>query len=144
MPAWIKWILVRFFGNVFSKPGFSYTVGLVTLKQRKKMPLEIKLTNEQQVTVRLQPVTPAGRPAVLDGKPEWKVVSGASIILPAEDGLSCLIVSSDLADATEISVSADADLGEGVETISDLILVNVEHAKAASLGLVADAPVLKP
>jgi len=37
-------------------------------------------------------------------------------------------------------VSGDADLGEGVVTVSDIVMLHVEGAMAKSLGLVADAP----
>jgi hypothetical protein len=39
-----------------------------------------------------------------------------------------------------IVIEADADLGEGVETISDAIRLTVEGAKAQSLGLSVGTP----
>ncbi len=126
------------------KPRFDYSVGPITLKKGNKMPLDIKLTNEQQVVVHLKPVTPKGNPAKLDGLPTWNVVSGDVTIAVSDDGLSCTIVSPDLAGPAVISVQADADLGEGVTNISDTINVNTVDAEASSLGLTADAPTDKP
>lgn len=126
------------------KPYFDFKV---EVKPKTKGPtvLELNITNEQQVTVHLAPKTPKGKPATLDGVPTWVVQPGGNVTLEvADDGLSCTIVSADEPGTSEVLVSADADLGEGVETISDLIQVAVGGAKASSLGLTADAPVDKP
>jgi hypothetical protein len=106
--------------------------------------LELTLTNEQKVTVSLKPITASGKPAKLDGKPEWTVLSGPAAVTPAADGLSAVIESDD-EDLTEtvIQVDADADLGTGVEAISDTISVKTTHANAKNIGLVAGAPVDK-
>lgn len=109
------------------------------------MPLELSLTNEQQVKVHITPVTASGKPAKLDGAPTWEVTSGPGKVVPADDGLSADLITDneDLSD-TVYQVNADADLGEGVETVSDTILLHTKHANASSLGLTADDPVLKP
>lgn len=104
---------------------------------------EIKLTNEQKIRVALTPKTATGKPAVLDGKPVWEVLSGGSTVEVAEDGLSAYLVSSDTPGDTQVLVKADADLGEGVEEISDVIKLTVEGAKAASLGLTIGEPEAK-
>lgn len=124
-------------------PGrFAYKIGLVTQKQRYYM-LEITITNEQKVPVTLAPVTATGQPAKLDGKPTWEVVTGDSTVVVADDGLSAELVSSDNPGDTEILVKADADLGAGVEEISDIIKLTVQGARAQSLGLTAGTPVPK-
>jgi hypothetical protein len=102
--------------------------------------LEIKLTNEQKVLVRLRPVTSTGKDVAVDGKPTWNIQSGNSTIEVAEDGLSATLISSDTPGDTMIVIEADADLGEGVETISDAIRLTVEGAKAQSLGLSVGTP----
>lgn len=61
-----------------------------------------------------------------------------------EDGRGALLVSADDPGDTEIIVKADADLGEGVEEISDIIKLSVIGATAKNLGLSASAPELKP
>lgn len=108
------------------------------------MPLQVQITNEQKVVVHLNPVTTALKPAKLDGAPTWAVISGPAKVNPAADGLSAEIVSddNDLSD-TIIKVDGDADLGSGVEDVADTITVKTIHANAASLGLTADAPILK-
>ena len=108
------------------------------------MPLALKLTTEQQVVVHLAPVTPKGKAVKLDGVAAWSVVSGDATITPSDDGLSCTIVSPDVAGQSQVLVSADADLGTGVDTISDTISVDVADQDATALGLTADAPTIKP
>ena len=123
---------------------FDYVVGLVGQKhERKKQMLNVKLTNEQKVSVTLTPVTETGQPAKLDGAPRWSVVSGESRVKPSEDGLSAVIVSSNTPGDSEILIEADADLGDGVVAISDVIKVTVEGAQAKSLGVLIGTPETK-
>jgi hypothetical protein len=107
------------------------------------MPLEITITNEQKVQITLTPVTDTGRPAKLDGKPEWSVVTGDSTLDVAADGLSAFLVSADDPGDTDFLVKADADLGSGVTEISDTIRLSVAGAQAKNLGLKAGQPVPK-
>jgi hypothetical protein len=125
---------------------FNYSVGPIRNKSGggcNRM-LEITITNEQQVNVVLHPVTATGRPATVDGAPTWTAQSGDSTVTPAADGLSADLISSDTPGDTEILVEADADLGQGVIPISDIIRLTVAHANAANLGLVAGDPTPKP
>lgn len=122
---------------------FDYRIGLVTTKKESSH-MDITLTNEQQVTVTINPKTPKGKPVTLDGAPTWAVTAGSCTIAPSADGLSCLIVSGDDAGDSEITVSADADLGAGVVTVSDALRVTVVGAQAESLGLIVGKPELKP
>ncbi len=120
-----------------------FSVG-VPKQKAKQMPLEIKITNEQQVNVTVTPRTDSGKPAKLDGSPTWTVVSGNSQVVVADDGLSADLVSSDEPGDTIVAVKADADLGEGVEEIADTITLSVIGASAKNLGLVAGTPTQKP
>lgn len=102
--------------------------------------LEININNEQKVNVSLHPVTPGGHPAPLDGSPTWEVITGDSTVQPAGDGLSADLISSDNPGDTDFLVKADADLGEGIVEISDIIRLHVSGAMAANLGLSAGEP----
>lgn len=99
------------------------------------MAQEKTITNEQKVNVTLNPVTATGKPAKLDGAPVWSVISGDSTVVPAPDGLSADLVSSDTPGDTTFLVDADADLGSGVVDVQDTITLHVEGALAANLGL---------
>ena len=102
--------------------------------------LELTITNEQKVNVTLKPTTGAGKPAKVDGSPSWSVISGNATVEPAQDGMSAELISADDPGDTDFIVKADADLGEGVTEISDIIRLHVAGAQAANLGLTADAP----
>ena len=103
--------------------------------------LEITVTNEQKIKVTITPVTESGKPATLDGAPTWVVNSGGATLDVAEGGLSAYLISSDddLSDSV-VQIDADADLGAGVEAVSDVILLHTLHANAKSLGLSAGQP----
>lgn len=107
--------------------------------------LDLSLTTELKQHVKLVPKTSGGKDAPVDGVPVWTVVSGAGTVEPDADGLGAFIISTDAVDSTMTiyQVDADADLGSGVETISDTISLTTVAANAASLGLVADAAVPK-
>lgn len=125
---------------------FDWGVGLVSTKTRTdttRMPLKVKITNEQKIKVSLTPVTDGGKPAKLDGKPSFEVVAGDCTVEVADDGLSATIISSDNPGQSQVLVKADADIGEGVEEISDVIEVEVGGAAAKNLGLTAGTPELK-
>ena len=68
---------------------------------------ELKLTNKQKATVTVNPKNAVGVRVGVDGKPRWKVTSGDSTIVVAEDGLSADVISSDTPGASTIVVSAD-------------------------------------
>lgn len=120
---------------------FDWKIGQAQNKQTKGITMiELKLTNEQKIKVTLTPMTSTGKPAAIDGKPSWSVSSGDATVEVSDDGLSAYLISSDVPGESLIVVEADADLGEGVETISDAVKLTVEGAKAVSLGLVAGTP----
>jgi hypothetical protein len=110
------------------------------------MPLVLSLTTEQKQNVKLAPVTAAGKPATLDSVPVWAVTAGAGTVVPAADGLSAFVVSTDVVDGvdTVITVSAEGDVTPGTDTLTDTITVTTVHALAANMGLSVDPPVAKP
>jgi len=134
--------LLKALGQRRKRVSFDFIVGVPQPKE-KNMPLELKITNEQKVNVTITPRTDTGKPAKLDGSPAWTVVSGNSQVVVSEDGLSADLISSDEPGDTIVVVKADADLGEGVEEISDSITLTVIGATAKNLGLAAGAPVPK-
>ena len=109
------------------------------------MPEEREITNEQKMRVLLAPKTESGHPAAVDGTPEWSILTGDSVVVEAAaDGMSAFIISSDeiLGDSL-VNVRADADLGTGVVTIQDTVLVHVRGAMAANVGLTIETPIPK-
>ena len=102
--------------------------------------IEKTLTNEQKIKATLTPVTETGRPAKLDGAPSWTIQDGNCTISVADDGLSATIIAGDVPGDTMILIEADADLGAGVQKVSDAIKIHVEGAMAKSLGLAFGEP----
>lgn len=121
-------------------PRLDLAVSLPSLKQKTSPMLTLVITTEQKITVTITPKTAAGNPASVDGAPTWSVVSGFATIDVSPDGLSATLISSDAPGQSQFLISADADLGAGIETIQDVVTLNVEGAKATSLGLVAGEP----
>lgn len=103
----------------------------------------ITITNEEKVQVTLAPTTAAGNPATLDGVPTWTVIEGDATLEVSEDGLSAFLVSGNANVNSKIEVTADADLGEGVISLTDVIDLAVVAAQASALGLVTGTPILK-
>lgn len=102
------------------------------------------LTDEQKVQLSIQPVTAAGNPAKVDGTPSWSVSDTTILTLEvAADGLSAWATVTGTLGASQVSVSADADLGEGIRSITATLDVTVVAAEAVSLTINAGAPVLK-
>jgi hypothetical protein len=95
------------------------------------------LKNTDKIEYTLAPVDADGNPARVDGVPVWAVESGAATVEPAEDGMSCYLISADEADESVIKVTADADLGEGVRSLEATINLTtiVPEPEAIDLGL---------
>jgi hypothetical protein len=119
---------------------FHFKFGLPQKKENIPMPTTVEITNEQKVKVTLAPVTDTGKPAKLDGSPSWAVITGNSQVVVADDGLSADLISSDDPGDTQVLIKADANLGEGVEEISDTITLTVIGATAKNLGVTVGAP----
>jgi hypothetical protein len=95
------------------------------------------ITDEGKRLVTLSPKTPTGKPVKVQN-PEWLLEdnpnSGERIDVQA-DALSAYIVSSDVPSTFNVRVRADADLGDGVSTIEEVIAVTVVDPQAKSLGV---------
>jgi hypothetical protein len=102
----------------------------------------ITLSTEQKALVTVQPLTAAGNPAPVDGTAQFLVTSGTCTIAPVDD-LSAYVVSGDGPGDSTLSMSVDADLGAGVTTVTDTMLVHVISATAASLDVTVGTPELK-
>jgi hypothetical protein len=102
------------------------------------------LTDEQKVQLSIQPVTAAGNPAAVDGVPVWSVSDATILTLDvAADGMSAWAISAGPLGTSQVSVTADADLGAGIRNISAVLDVQVVAAEAVAMAITAGAPVLK-
>lgn len=103
--------------------------------------MAVVLTNDQKVSVAIQPVDRFGNVARVDGIPTWSLSDpGVGTLEVTPDGLVALFTTTGPLGVTQVQVQADADLGGGVKTLSGTLDIQVEAGEAVSLGLVAGVP----
>jgi hypothetical protein len=102
--------------------------------------LQITSTNEEKVPVSIAPLTAAGNPAAVENV-NWVVTEGdATVVVVDANNVEFVSGTGGL---TKVTVTADADLGEGVVTLTDEVEYFVVAAQATTFGFTAGAPVLK-
>ena len=102
------------------------------------------LTDEQKVSLSVGFFTKAGNPANVDGTPTWASSDPAIVtVTPSEDGRSAVATTVGPLGTAQVTVSADADLGEGVKLVTGVLDIEVRPAEAVSAGIVAGTPELK-
>lgn len=110
------------------------------------MPASAASTNAEKIRGAVSYLTATGRPAVVDGPTEVTVVSGESTVSRFDSAGNPLgphefyLVSADVPGETTYQVMADADLGSGIQTITDIITYNVTSEQAASFGFSFGVP----
>ena len=104
----------------------------------------IVLTDMQKDLLSIQPRDAAENPAPVDGVPTWTVSDETILSLAvAPDGLSAVVTAVGPLGTAQVTVSADADMGEGITTISGVIDIQVVASQAVSLSVVAGVPEAK-
>ncbi len=99
------------------------------------------LTDTQEIDLAIKPVDRKGNPAQVDGVPVWASSDpNIASITSAADGLSCVVKAAANLGSVQISVTADADLGEGVAPIAGTLDIDVVAGQAVSLGIIAGTP----
>lgn len=106
------------------------------------MPSNGFCTNEEKLPVTFSYATAAGRPAQVQGDTTVTVTSGDGTF-ERTGAHSGFLVSGDNAGDTVYAHDADADLGEGVVSINDVMTLTVSGAQAAAVGVAFGAPVPK-
>jgi hypothetical protein len=101
----------------------------------------VTLTDIQKVSLSIQPIDAKGNPAVVDGIPVWQVSDTALLsLVVAEDGLSAELLAVGPLGTGQVTVAADALIGEGVVPITGILDVTVIASQAASLAISAGVP----
>jgi hypothetical protein len=101
------------------------------------------LTDEQKVTLTLQPTTAKGKIAPVQGIPAWSISNPIVLSLTiAPDGMSAVATSLAVGSGV-VSALADADLSAGVSQISGSLAIQVVPAMASFLVLQTGIPVLQ-
>lgn len=101
------------------------------------------LTDEQECDLSVEFKTAAGNAGRVDGIPVWSVSNPSVVtVTVAADGRTAVVSSASLGE-TQVSVVADADLGEGVRQITGVLDVTVQAAEVVVVGVVAGTPRVK-
>jgi hypothetical protein len=105
----------------------------------------LKLTVTQQCPISIQPVDARGNPARVDGDPVWTNSNPEVLTLVVDPGgLSALARATGPIGTSQIGVTADADLGEGVITLSGTLDVEVGGAQAVGITITPGTPTEQP
>lgn len=99
------------------------------------------LTDVQKVKLKVNPVSKAGNFSPVDGAPKWSTSNEGMVTLNvSEDGMSCEVVATGALGTTQVSVVADADLGDGVTELTGTLDIEVKASAAVTLGLEVGTP----
>lgn len=105
--------------------------------------MSTSITVDRQRVIRIDPASikdSKGRPAKIDGKPQWsQAKDGNFSLFPSDDGFSCAVLGiNPTADGETIQVSAsiDADLGAGTKLVTKSTDFTCTPGQASDFGLV--------
>jgi len=123
----------------------------LTPSRKSKRPLlgrvimAFTMSSSQQTDVSVVFLDKAGNPAQVDGVPEWMVDNpNVLAINPGIDGLSCRVAAVGPLGLAKVTLTADADLGEGVTAVVGFLDIEITAGQAATVQLNPTAPVEKP
>jgi hypothetical protein len=103
------------------------------------------LTAVQQAKYTVSFVDQRGNPAPVEGIPIWAAQDAAILTLEADaDGMGCLVKAVGLVGTSQVSVQADADLGEGTVLVVATDSVQVVAAMAVGASMSAGTPEDQP
>lgn len=135
----VKWTLGPVVNLRGTEPIPQGTANTVHIQRSADMALI--LTDVQKVGLSVSFVTAKGNPAAVDGLPVWSVSDATVLsVVPAADGLSAEVVAVGPLGTSQVSVTADADLGEGVRALIGTLDVSVVASEAASIVINAGVP----
>jgi len=99
------------------------------------------LTKVQQVALSVAFLDAEGDPAPVDGDPVWSVANSTigHLDVDPSDAMKATFVA-DMVGTTQVNVQADADLGDGVKTITGLLDIQVLAAEAVTVAISAGTP----
>jgi hypothetical protein len=106
------------------------------------------MNTSEKIPVTITVTTPSGAPAQFQGQPNW-ATSDATIItvVPAADGMSADVISVAEGSGARVTVSIDADLGDGVTTVTgvseDIAVTQDPNSVASTINFAFGAPVPK-
>lgn len=102
--------------------------------------MTLTLTDIQKVSLSIAPVSAAGNPAPVDSVVWTSSNPEVLTVVASEDGLTAVASTVGPLGNAQVTVVADADLGEGVVELTGILDVVVVGSQAVSLGVVAGTP----
>lgn len=97
-----------------------------------------EITDSQKVTLSVKFVDRKGNPAPVDGVPSWGVDNTDVLAIEvSEDGLTCVASAVGPLGTGLVSMTADADLGEGVTPIAGTFELTVTAGEATTVEITA-------
>lgn len=116
-------------------------VSAYRLNEQTKGEDMLTLTDIQKCALAVEFKTAAGNPAKVDGAPVWSVSDEALLELTvAEDGMSATVAAKGPLGIGQVTLTADADLGEGQKEITGLLDVEVLASEATVAIVAAGVP----
>lgn len=109
--------------------------------QNEEETMSLVLTDEQECELAPSFTTAAGNPGRVDGVPVWSSSNPDVLDLQvSDDGLQALVTAKGPLGSSQVSVTVDADLGEGVRQVVGVLDVIVQAAEVVAVGIVAGTP----
>ena len=107
--------------------------------------MALTMTADQQSVLSVTFADDHGNPAPVDGIPTWTVSDPALLTFATNaDGMGGTLVTVGPTGTGQVTVTADADLGAGVTTITGILDVIVVAGMAANVVVTAGTPTPKP
>lgn len=104
-------------------------------------PMATTITDTQEVTVAVSFQDKRGNPAVIDGAPTWANNNDdVATVEASEDGYSATILANGPTGHTQVMVTADSQIGDGVTTITGILELDVVASEAVTANITAGAP----
>ena len=105
----------------------------------------VQLTDVQEARATIAPKDRAGNDAPVDGTPTWASSDESLVtVTPAEDGMSADVITVGPLGTAQVTVTADADLGDGVTSLTGTLDVEVIASEASSLNVSVGTPTDRP
>lgn len=102
--------------------------------------MALLLTDSQEVDLGVEYLDKKGNTAKVDGDPRWASSDESKLVVSMVNGSEATIKAVGPLGAAQISVTADADLGDGVKEIIGVFDIEVVAGEAVSANVSANTP----
>jgi hypothetical protein len=103
------------------------------------------MTDTQQVVLTVAFLDKKGNPAVVQGPPTWASSDPTIVaVTPSADGLSATAVAAGPEGQATVTVTGDADPGDGVVNVTGTLDITIGPSQAVNVGITPGAPTEQP